>query len=92
MTRPTLMQLADRLMASERVAPPSALFRHIPSAKVYVVLGLVIREADGEVLVIYREFGDPTRIIPLVGSVPFARPLDEFNTRFEPVVPVAAHA
>jgi hypothetical protein len=57
---------------------PSDLFpvwRHIKSGADYTIEGLVLRESDLELLVIYRKNN----------LIKFARPLQEFLERFEAV-------
>ncbi len=51
MTRPTLGQLAYRLVTANHQVHQGHFYRHQPSGKVYEVLGHTIRESDGEPLV-----------------------------------------
>ena len=55
---------------------PHYLYRHLKSNRYYFVETLVIREADLELLVVYRRHDSPIK---------FARPLTEFLEKFQEV-------
>jgi hypothetical protein len=64
---------------SSLLRSPSDLFpvwRHIKSGADYIIEGLVLRESDLELLVIYRKVSN---------LIKFARPLQEFLEKFDAV-------
>ena len=52
--RPTLSQLAARCRIASMEIPAGSFWKHYKSDDVYEVIGMSIREADGDVEVLYR--------------------------------------
>lgn len=67
-------ELADIVLAADRVMPVASVLRHIKSGNTYHVVYIALRESDLQPMIVYR---------PMDANTSFVRPLYEMTQRFE---------